>query len=51
MAWSLANLGSGSLNVPTNAEIFTTESLTGAVAGAIAMLAVGFIISERAKGN
>lgn len=43
--------GSGSLNVPTNAEVFTIESLTGAVAGGIAMLAVGLIISERAKGN
>jgi hypothetical protein len=43
--------GSGSLNVPTNAEVLTIELLTGAVAGGIAMLAVGFIISERAKGN
>jgi hypothetical protein len=41
--------GSGSLNVPTNAEVFAVESLTGAVAGGIAMLAVGFIISERSK--
>ena len=43
--------GSGSLNVPTNAEVFTIQLLTGAVAGGIAMLAVGFIVSERAKGN
>jgi hypothetical protein len=43
--------GSGSVNVPTNAEIFTIELLTGAVAGGIAMLAVGFIISERSKEN
>jgi hypothetical protein len=43
--------GSGSLNAPTNAEIFTIESLTGAVTGGIAMLAVGLILSERAKGN
>jgi hypothetical protein len=28
-----------------------TESLTGAVVGGIAMFAVGFIISERSKGN
>jgi hypothetical protein len=42
---------SGSLNVPTPAEVFMTESLTGAVAGGIAMFAVGFIISERSKGN
>jgi len=43
--------GSGSLNVPTNAEVFAIQSLTGAVAGGIAMLAFGLIISERAKGN
>jgi hypothetical protein len=43
--------GGGSVNVPTNAEIFTIELLTGAVAGGIAMLAVGLFISERAKGN
>ncbi|MGD0851398.1 hypothetical protein, partial [Bradyrhizobium sp.] len=42
---------SGSLNVPTSADVFMTESLTGAVAGGIAMFAVGFIISERSKGN
>jgi hypothetical protein len=41
--------GSGSVNVPTNAEIFAIESLTGAVMGAIAMLAAGLIINERAK--
>lgn len=43
--------GSGSVNVPTNAEVFTIQLLTGAVAGGIAMLAFGLIISERAKGN
>ena len=43
--------GNGSLNVPRNAEVFAIESLTGAVAGGIAMLAVGFIISERSKEN
>jgi hypothetical protein len=43
--------GSGSVNIPTNAEVFTIELLTGAVAGGIAMLAVGLFISERAKGN
>src|ERR1700728_2570128 len=42
---------SGSLNAPTSAEVFMTESLTGAVVGGIAMFAVGFIISERSKGN
>jgi hypothetical protein len=43
--------GSGSLNVPRSSEVFAIESLTGAVVGGIAMFAVGFIISERSKGN
>jgi hypothetical protein len=43
--------GSGSVNVPTDAEVFTIELLTGAVVGAIAMLAVGLFIRERAKGK
>ncbi len=43
--------GSGSVNVPTSSEIFAIEFLTGAVVGGIAMLATGFILSERAKGN
>jgi hypothetical protein len=43
--------GSGSLNVPTNAEVFALESLTGAIVGGLAMLAVGFFISERSREN
>jgi len=43
--------GSGSLNVPTNAEVFAIEFLTGATVGGIAMLAVGFFVSERSKEN
>ena len=43
--------GSGSVNAPTNVEIFVIQLLTGAVVGGVAMLAIGFIISERAKGN
>ena len=42
---------SGSLNAPRSSEVFAIESLTGAVAGGIAMFAVGFIISERSKGG
>jgi|HubBroStandDraft_6_1064221.scaffolds.fasta_scaffold1295180_2 hypothetical protein len=41
--------GSGSFNEPTHAEIFAIQLLTGAVVGGIAMLAVGFILSERSK--
>ena len=43
--------GSGSVNVPTHAEIITIQLLTGAVVGGIAMLAVGLFVNERAKGN
>ena len=43
--------GSGSLNVPTSAEIYAIEALTGAIVGGIAMLAVGFFISERSREN
>ena len=39
--------GSGSLNEPRVAEVAVIEALTGAVVGAIAMAAVGFIINER----
>lgn len=42
---------SGSLNAPTRAQVFASEALSGAAIGAIAMLAVGFVISERSKGN
>jgi uncharacterized membrane protein YeaQ/YmgE (transglycosylase-associated protein family) len=38
--------GSGTVNEPTHAEIVVIQ-LTGAVVGAIAMLAVGLILSER----
>jgi hypothetical protein len=41
--------GSGSVNEPTHAEIFAIQLLTGAIVGSIAMLAVGFILSERSK--
>ena len=43
--------GSGSVNVPTNAEIFAIQSLTGAVVGGIAMLAAGFVLRERSRGS
>jgi len=42
---------SGSLNEPGAAQIFAAEALTGAAIGAIAMLAVGFILYERSKGE
>jgi uncharacterized membrane protein YeaQ/YmgE (transglycosylase-associated protein family) len=38
---------SGSLNEPTHVQIFASQVLTGAVIGAISMMAVGFIIKER----
>ena len=41
----------GSLNEPTQVQIFASQALTGAVIGAIAMMATGFIIKERAKGD
>ncbi len=40
--------GSGSLNQPKLAEVAVIEVLTGAVAGAIAMAAVGFLVKESA---
>jgi len=42
---------SGTLNEPTTFQIFSAQALTGAVIGAIAMLAAGLIIKERAKDN
>ena len=42
---------SGSLNEPTYAQLFGAEALTGAAVGGIAMLAVGFILYERSKGE
>lgn len=41
----------GTLNDPLHFEILAAQVLTGAVVGAIAMMAVGLIINERAKGN
>ncbi|SHN85590.1 hypothetical protein [Bradyrhizobium erythrophlei] len=41
----------GSLNEPTQVQIFASQALTGAVIGAIAMMATGFIIKERGKGD
>jgi hypothetical protein len=43
--------GSGSLNEPTYVQIFTSQALTGAVIGAIAMMTIGLIIKERSKGD
>jgi hypothetical protein len=40
---------SGSLNEPGQIQIYVAEALTGAAIGAIAMLAVGFILYERSK--
>jgi hypothetical protein len=42
---------SGSLNEPTQVEIFASQALTGAVIGAIAMMTIGLIIKERSKGD
>jgi hypothetical protein len=42
---------SGSLNEPTQVQIFASQATTGAVLGAISMMAIGFIIKERAKGE
>ncbi|MGA2055745.1 MAG: hypothetical protein ABSG88_10575 [Bradyrhizobium sp.] len=43
--------GSGTLNAPTHVQVFASEALTGAVIGAIAMMTIGLIIKERAKGD
>jgi hypothetical protein len=40
--------GSGSVNEPRLVEVAVIEALTGAVVGAIAMAAVGFLIKETA---
>jgi hypothetical protein len=41
----------GSLNDPTGVQIFAAQVMTGAVNGAIAMMATGFIIKERSKSD
>ena len=41
----------GSLNDLTHAQMFAAQALTGAVTGAIAMLAAGFIIKERSRND
>jgi hypothetical protein len=43
--------GSGSLNSPTRVDLAVIYALTGAVAGAILMFAVGFVVNSlRRKG-
>ena len=42
---------SGDLNEPTHFQIIAAQILTGAVAGAIAMMMTGLIINERSKGE
>jgi hypothetical protein len=42
--------GSGSQNPSTVAEIAVTHVLTGAVAGAILTLAIGFLVAARSGG-
>ncbi len=41
----------GRLNDPTGVQIIAAQVLTGAVSGAIAMMATGFIIKERSKSD
>lgn len=41
----------GSLNDPTGLQIIAAQVLTGAVIGAIAMMATGFVIKERSKSD
>jgi hypothetical protein len=43
--------GSGSQNPSTAVKIVVTHALTGAVAGAILMLAIGFLIVARPGGT
>jgi hypothetical protein len=43
--------GDGTLNDPLHFEIWAAQVLTGAVVGAIAMMAVGLIINERNKAD
>jgi hypothetical protein len=40
-----------SLNEATQFQVFASQALTGAVIGAISMMAAGFVIKERAKGD
>jgi hypothetical protein len=42
---------SGSLNDPTHAQVIAAQVLMGAVTGAIAMLAIGFVIKERSRSD
>lgn len=42
---------SGSLNDPTHVQVLAAQMLMGAVTGAIAMMAAGFVIKERSKGE
>ena len=41
----------GTANDPLHFEILAAQVLTGAVIGAIAMMAIGLIINERAKSD
>jgi uncharacterized membrane protein YeaQ/YmgE (transglycosylase-associated protein family) len=41
----------GSLNDLTQVQIFAAQALTGAVIGAIAMVATGFVIKERSRSD
>lgn len=41
----------GSLNDLTHVQIVASQVLTGAVVGAIAMMAAGFIIKERSRSD
>jgi hypothetical protein len=43
--------GSGSVNEPRVVEVLIIEALTGAVLGAIAMPAVGFMINATSAKN
>jgi hypothetical protein len=42
---------SGDLNDPTHVQVIAAQVLTGAVTGAIAMMATGLIINEQKKGD
>jgi hypothetical protein len=41
----------GDLNDPTHVQVIAAQVLSGTVTGAIAMMAIGFIIHERSKGE
>jgi predicted alpha/beta hydrolase len=43
--------GSGSQNPSTEAETAVIQALTGAAAGGILMLAIGFLIASRSDGS